>query len=347
VRVLHAAADIAAQASVLAAALRGEGVEAESWAYNVEYTRFPTDRPLPYDDAALPRRLLGYLKTTFQAWGRFDLLHFHFGRGLFPPRNFDLPLHKLLGTPMVFHFHGCDVRNRVMMNQRHERAACTECDPFCSPSRQRQVIAQARRYGSAIFVSTPDLLESVPDAEHLPVALDLERWAPEPASTAAGSGEGMTVLHAPTNRLIKGTSHVMDAAREASAENPEIRFELAEHVAWEDLRERMRAADVIVDQMFLGWYGLVAVEAMALGKPVLGYIRPDFEPLTGDLPLIRVDSNEALTRELVALAADAEGRQELGRAGRAYVEKTHAAGVIARRLIESYGRILGARESAR
>jgi glycosyltransferase involved in cell wall biosynthesis len=341
VRVLHAAADIAAQASVLTAALRGEDVSAESWAYNVEYTRFPTDRPLPYDNAPIPRRLFGYLKTTLEALGRFDLLHFHFGRGLFPPRNFDLPLHRLLGTPMVFHFHGCDVRDRAMMNRRHERAACTECDPFCSPSRQRQVIAEARKYGSAIFVSTPDLLESVPDAEHLPVALDLERWAPEPMQGPPAEGSKMTVLHAPTNRLIKGTAHVMSAVGEASSENPGIRFELAEHLAWDVLRERMRAADVVVDQMFLGWYGLVAVEAMALGKPVVGYIRPDFESLTGDLPLVRIDSNEALTRELLALAADPARRTELGRAGRAYVERVHAAPMIARRLVECYRQVLG------
>ena len=38
---------------------------------------------------------------------------------------------------------------------------------------------------------------------------------------------------------------------------------------------RLAAADLVVDQLVLGWYGAVAVEAMALGRPVLAYIRED------------------------------------------------------------------------
>ena len=339
-RVLHAAADIAAQASVLAAALRRQGVEAESWAYNVAYTNFPTDRPLPYDNAPPFERIWGYLKTSLEAMGRFDLLHIHFGRGLFPPRNWDLPIHAAQGTPMVFHFHGCEVRNRDWMLRHREKSACTECDPFCVPARQRQVIGEARRFGSAIYVSTPDLLDSVPDAEHLPVALDLEGWAPSEGTAAEGNDE-IVVLHAPTNRLIKGTRHIEEALRLAAERNPRIRLDLVENTPWLELRERMRAADVIVDQMFLGWYGLVAVEAMALGKPVLSYIRPDFEDRTGDLPLVRIDSVESLADEVVRLAADSAIRADLGKRGRTYVEATHSADAIARRLRDQYGRILG------
>lgn len=34
-------------------------------------------------------------------------------------------------------------------------------------------------------------------------------------------------------------------------------------------------ADIIVDQVFCGTYGLLSVEAMAMGKPVVTYIRDD------------------------------------------------------------------------
>lgn len=345
-RVLHAAAEIAAQAGVLAEALRGVGVAAESWAYNAEYNAFPSDRALGYDARPILPRVLGYLKTTLQAAGRFDLLHVHFGRSLVPPLNLDLPLHAALGTPMVFHFHGCEVRNRLHMLQRHARAACTECDPFCVPARQKQVIAQARRYGRAILVSTPDLLESVPDAEHFPVAIDLDRWSPLPPAEWQPSAPGrLRVLHAPTNRLIKGTRLVVEAVEAARRRVPGIEFELLEGVPWLELRERMRRVDVVVDQMFLGWYGLTAVEAMALEKPVLGFLRADFEPRAGDLPLLRVESVASLANALVELAEDAVLRSAAGAAGRAYAARVHAAPVLARRLLALYETVV-ARKSA-
>jgi len=34
-------------------------------------------------------------------------------------------------------------------------------------------------------------------------------------------------------------------------------------------------ADLLVDQLLTGWYGAVAVEMMALGKPVVCYLRED------------------------------------------------------------------------
>jgi len=183
-KVLHAAAEIAGQASILCRALRELGVDATALAYNAQYPVYPTDILLPYDGKPRVPRLLGYLKTAARFTGRYDLIHVHFGRGLVPPWNPDLPVHRALGTKLVFHFHGCDVRNRALMLARHASAACTECEPFCVPERQRRVIAQSRKYGATTYVSTPDLLESVPHAEHLPVALDVAAWAGPGAEAA-------------------------------------------------------------------------------------------------------------------------------------------------------------------
>ena len=39
--------------------------------------------------------------------------------------------------------------------------------------------------------------------------------------------------------------------------------------------ERYRAADIVVDQLNAGWYGLFAIEAMALGKPVVTFLHDE------------------------------------------------------------------------
>lgn len=335
-KVLHAAAEIAGQASILCAALRELGVDATALAYNAQYPAYPTDVLVPHDGKPALPRLLGYLATAARFIGRYDLVHVHFGRSLVPPFNYDLPVHRALGTKLVFHFHGCDVRNRELMLARHPAAAaCEECVPFCVPERQRRAIAQSQRYGAATFVSTPDLLESVPHAAHLPVALDVAGW--ERGAAAAGGGDRVTVLHVPTDRRIKGTRWIEAGIAAATERDPRLVFRLLERAAWRDVRDAMAAADIVVDQVFLGWYGLVAVEAMALGKPVVGFLRPDFEPLAQSLglPLVRCTKDD-VGEVVAALAADPARRRALGEAGREYARRVHDAKAVATRLLGAY-----------
>ncbi|MBI3540519.1 MAG: glycosyltransferase family 4 protein, partial [Candidatus Eisenbacteria bacterium] len=284
---------------------------------------------------------LGYLASTLRNLGRWDVYHFHFGRTLIPPHNLDLPLHRALGRRVVFHYHGCDVRDRRHMLATHTHSTCSECDPFCIPSRQKRILASAVSYADAELVSTPDLLESAPRARHLPVAIDLAEypWAPT-------AGAPKLVLHAPTNRLIKGTRYVEHAYAACRSRFPNVRFETIERVPFAALRERLAEADVVVDQVFMGWYGMVAVEAMALGKPVLCFIRDDFEPRLRDCPIVRC-TKEDLGERLAALLADDAGRRDLGERGRAYVEREHAAPVIAARLLNLYRSFDAAPEPAR
>jgi glycosyltransferase involved in cell wall biosynthesis len=328
--VLHAPSEIAGQTSVLARALRDLGVEAWSLVTNPTFAQYTPDEATG-DDARPPlARYAAYLGHVLKHAGRWDVFHFHFGRTLVPPHNPDLPLYRLLGRKVVFHYHGCDVRNRAHMRRAHARATCTECDPFCRPARQRRILASAARWADAEIVSTPDLLESAPRARQVHVAA----WLPD-YPYAEPRREPRLVLHAPTNRLIKGTRHVEAAFEALRPRYPRVEFRTVEKLPWARLRECMRECDVFVDQLFMGWYGMVSVEAMALGKPAMAYIRPDFEPRMGDAPVVRT-SLETLASDLAALLDDPDRRAALAPAGRAYVEREHDAHVVARRLVDLY-----------
>ena len=339
-RVLHAPAEIAGQASVLARALRDLGVEAHSLATNPGFPQYTPDEMRPYDAQPVLPRYLGYLGNLLRHARRWDVYHFHFGRTLVPPHNPDLPLYHALGKKVVFHYHGCDVRDRAHMLATHAAATCTECDPFCNPARQRAVLASARRFADRELVSTPDLLESAPRALHLPEAADLQGYP-----FALSHDPPTRVLHAPTNRLIKGTRYVERAYDTLRDRFPAVRFETVERLPWTELRDAMAGCDVVVDQVFMGWYGMVAVEAMAMGKPVLCFIRDDFELRLDRCPIVRCTRDD-LAEQLAELLADGPRRRALGEAGREYVERVHAAPVIARRLVDLYRSLLtGAPES--
>jgi glycosyltransferase involved in cell wall biosynthesis len=146
------------------------------------------------------------------------------------------------------------------------------------------------------------------------------------------------VLHAPTNRLIKGTSYIEAAFAKLRPRFPGVEFKTVEKVPWLGLRDALAECDVFVDQVFMGWYGMVSVEAMALARPALAYLRPDFEPRAQGCPLVRI-TVESLADELAAVLSDTPRRRALGEAGRAWVEREHEAHVIAAKLVTLYREI--------
>jgi glycosyltransferase involved in cell wall biosynthesis len=104
------------------------------------------------------------------------------------------------------------------------------------------------------------------------------------------------------------------------------------------LRDALAECDVFVDQVFMGWYGMVSVEAMALARPALAYLRPDFEARATGCPLVRI-TVDSLAGELEALLRDTPRRRALGEAGRAWVVERHEAHVIAGQLVRLYEEI--------
>ena len=327
-RVLHAPSEIAGQPSILARALRDLGVEAWSLTTNPTFAQYHPDESPPLDDMPVLPRYAGYLGLVARHLGRHDVFHFHFGRTLIPPHNLDLGLYRALGKKLVFHFHGCDVRNRAHMLATHRWSTCSECQPFCIPSRQQRILRETA--SDTRLVSTPDLLESVPGAQQIHVACWLPDYEPQPFREAP-----RLVLHAPTNRLIKGTPHIEAAFEKLRPRFPGVEFRTVEKLPWPELRELLAQADVLVDQVFMGWYGMVAVEAMALARPALAYVRPEFEPRAAGCPVVRI-TVDTLADELASLLDDAPRRRALGAAGRAWVESEHESHVIARRLVELY-----------
>ena len=82
-------------------------------------------------------------------------------------------------------------------------------------------------------------------------------------------------------------------------------------------------ADIIVDQLYAGTYGVFAIEGMALGKPVITYIMDEmlgmFPP---ELP-IQSASAKTVQDVLERLILSPQLRREIGMAGRKYVEDYH------------------------
>ena len=83
------------------------------------------------------------------------------------------------------------------------------------------------------------------------------------------------ILHAPNHRDIKGTNYLIGAVNRLKDEGYDIELRLLERKSNDEVLKEINNADLIVDQLIIGWYAMFAIESMALEKPVICYLRED------------------------------------------------------------------------
>jgi glycosyltransferase involved in cell wall biosynthesis len=98
-----------------------------------------------------------------------------------------------------------------------------------------------------------------------------------------------------------------------------------------------------VDQLNAGWYGLFAIECMALGKPVVTFLHDEAverteRELGTRVPIVQA-TKENLRTQLERLVASAPERRRIGAESRAYVEQVHDVERVADRLLALYARL--------
>lgn len=345
-RILHAPTNIAGIAGLLARAQRDLGYEATSVQYVAHKYDFGTDRTLNLsrDDSPL-KKIASTGAFALEAIKNYDVFHLYFGNTLFPYPYPDLPVLRALGKKIVFHFCGCEVRDRDITMRKHYVSGCSECVSLVCLGKHRPNPAWA----DVTLVSTPDLLEFVPGARLMPGPVDLAKWTPRPPRTAPISKDDpVRILHAPSDREIKGTRHLLAAIERLKAAGYPVELLLLEGVPHDQVAEFCNMADIAVDQLMIGAYGTVAIEMMAKGVPVVCRIREDLRPYyPSDLPIISAEPfsdarhpnrNPGINiySVLEDLIRHPETWPDLGSRGLAYVQSEHEMHAVARRVLGMY-----------
>ena len=325
-RVLHSPVNIAGGPGAISQGLRDIGVESTLLVFNERPFERGFDRNLHLRDTSrltsVPLNLPKQLAALAWALPRFDVFHFHAGMTLAPAR-LNLPLLKAARKAAVFQSWGSDLRGRPAADVGYLRSA------------------------SAVIVGSYLTRRLAPrgpwpDYEVVPPAIVLRDWEPAPKEP----GETLRVAHAPSKRAVKGTDDVIAAVEALRARGAPVELDLIEGVPHREARRRYAEADVIVDQLRIGWYGMFAIEAMALGKPVVVHLdeqaAAETEEAFGlELPLIHADER-SLEDVLARLVEECESLPERGRRSREYVERVHAHTAVARRVLEIYERVMPA-----
>jgi glycosyltransferase involved in cell wall biosynthesis len=350
---------VGGNAQGLSRQLRALGVDSESWAFQQAYFNYPCDRILWSPEVGPLTREFKRLGAILEAARTADVIHFNFGTTLASPvapragaaepfvarwrRRFlrlywdalqlaELGLYRLAGIAMFVHYQGDDARqgdrSRAMFRISIAENVGPEYYDDASDRFKRRMIRRMARFCRAIYTVNPDLLHVLPPGSRfVPYShISLEEWTPsypDPADTSP-----LRIGHAPSHRGAKGTDALIHAVEELRAEGHKVELVLVEGVSHQAARKQYERIDVLVDQLYAGWYGGVAVEAMALGKPVLVYIRHEDlggvpEAMRSELPFVEVEAATLRNRLRDLVQMPRTELHRLGRRSRAFVERWH------------------------
>jgi glycosyltransferase involved in cell wall biosynthesis len=308
-RVVHCPVNTAGVPWSNVQALRRRGVDAELVVFNRYQLHPEADRSLERR-GGFARRQLTQWRALLELLPATDVFHFYFGLTLVP-RSVQFPILRALRKKSVMHYLGSDIRGKSSAE-----------------------LAFGKKAGAQL-VGSYDATRWVPEAEVIPPGIDVGSIAP---AYPPGDRTRPVILHAPSSRRRKGTEHVL-----AACEGLDADLVLVEGLRHDEAFERYREADIVVDQLNAGWYGLFAIECMALGKPVVSFLHDEARRRTEDelgveVPIVSATKDDLRAR-LQPLVADAAERRRIGAASRAYVEQVHDIERVADRLLALYSRL--------
>lgn len=258
----------------------------------------------------------------------------------------EIGLLQLLKVNIFVQYQGSDARQKdycrshfQVMLPEHARSYTRE--DRLRDENKREQIKRLEQVAQGIYSLNPDLMHVLPSrTKFLPYShIDLEIWKPVKCH-ASDFKNVLNIGHAPSNRDVKGTDQIMKIIQDLqSTHGKRFEFHLIENVPYDKVMDAYQSIDILIDQIYAGWYGGLAVEAMALGKPVLCYIREDdlkFVPqeMATDLPIIKTFP-ETLKQDLASvIEMPFEKIVKLGKESRQYVEKWHCPRKVIQKLIE-------------
>jgi len=332
-RILHAPTDVGNQPWGVSSAERLLGADSKVLVYHKIFKGFGSDYDLAFERRSRLGRLFIAMRYFLWSLWRFDVYHFYFATTFFPG-YFDLSILKLFRKKIFFTFQGCDIRAAdqcppaVLNPEKHSHATVAV---------QQKRLKTILKYASKTYVLNPDLLVFSPTSEQLTYAsVDVVNWPVHyPQHTP---GKEVVIFHAPSDRLVKGSDYLEKAVNELKDEGYAVRLDLVTGVPHPVVLEHIQQADLVVDQLLVGWYGGFAIETMAMGKPTICYIRQDWldwTPMKNDLPIVNA-STETIKAVIKNLLDHPETWRSLGERSREFCLQYHDPKKIATRLLNDY-----------
>ena len=262
-----------------------------------------------YEGPLIPLKML----RTLMLSRHFDVVHLHAGIAF---KRIDLTaIKRIMRKPLVVHFHGSETRMGYGLHRP-------------------QLI-------DAKIVATPDLLQYHPGATYVPIPQ-------EPLPYHYEFNGRVKVIHAPTNRKLKGTDLILKAIEQARSEGLDFDFELIDLIPHDQMLERFKHNNIYIDRVIaevdgkpIGTMGVAPLEAMSIGNTVLMHLNDQYLQYYEGCPVFNVQTTvESVVAALRRLILDPAEIERLGRIGSDYVRETRDPKRIGQQCVDVYETVL-------
>ena len=338
-KVFHGLVNYGTQSGFFARELRNQGIEALSLTYPDSFKR-QTDVELKHGGNILQkilRHCWNYLFVSY-CFFKYNTFHFYFGKTLLPDQK-DLRFYRFFGKKVIMEYLGSDCQLYQQSLDTYKWTNMIAFSPSDGAKRDemiRQRMKREQTYIDINLVCSPIYSEFVPDSIYVPLAIDLKDFVYSPVPEIT---DGIRIMHAPTSRGYKGTAYIIEALERIKSEGYPIHIDLVEGVTHKELIERYKQSHIFIDQILAGGYGTASIEAMALGRPVIAFIRPEFMAQYGEgLPIISANPDTIYEVLKDVLDHKISELNEIGNKSRLFIENGNSIESITKRLIEIYKR---------
>lgn len=341
-RVAHMPTNIASLPVHTARAQREAGIDARVFEFGYGRSRLVDYEGVEWVQLPANYRTLRGIRVIAQyariiAWA--DVVHWYFASRILP-RDLDFRILRAVDRPRVVEWMGSDIRRPSVELADNPVFARAIDDPTLAHmwSDERSSESQ-RQFHEAGFLPAcaTGMVQYVRD-EYLDDLCVVDRALPledyEPHYPRADQLTPL-IVHAPSRMVSKGTPAVLGAIERLAGQLP-FDVDLVHDVPRAEALKRIQNCDIFIDQLIVGDFGMAALEAMALGKPVIAYVKPSLrDRYPSGLPVVDA-TPESLEDVLRALLAAPARRAELGMLGRRFVEEYADSRSRAQQLAEVY-----------
>ncbi|GKX30811.1 hypothetical protein SH1V18_32910 [Vallitalea longa] len=332
IKVLQGTMDLTKKTSNIAEILNSKGINTKILNYVNNYTYNNPDYKLDLNKFSSPNDML---KPTIEAASKiipnFDVFHFHYLKSL--TLNYsDLVVLKELNKKIFMNVWGRD----ALLSYR-----AAQYNPYVEINLQadehiRSILEKISKYIPCCIVSNAELIEHVKDyfekVEHINMMVDIDKYVPNNESQNIPN-RNFTIIHTPS--LVSDTQSIIKAV-ENLKQKYDLNFYQMQEMSSENVINDIPKADLIIDQITQGTYSHLAIESMALERPVISWVSDYMkDKYPKDLPVISA-TPENIEEKLAYILDNRDMLRNVGIEGREYVKKYHNSHIEINKLIDLY-----------
>lgn len=255
--------------------------------------------------------------------------------------SIELWLAKLFGVKLIFLPTGCrEEESKENFSKLDSGSVCSNCGMYymCIDNENKLAFSRINRYFE-LSIGLGSIDSTQYKMTHIRYkSIDLKLWRPNmsiPLEHKLPDTPNIRIMHSAylaksgrdwLGRNIKGSPYVLAAIERLKKEGHPVEYFFVHDKPSNQMRFYQAQADIIVEQLIYGWWGSTFVEAAALGKPVVCYLRPAWKEFFlrrfseyGDLPVVEADIN-SIYEVLKKLVSDADYRRQMGEDSRKFAE---------------------------